>query len=202
MARTVDFFTLFCYTLFLNSMGAIEFFKKGIFGMSIIIEKASCTDAEAILEYLKQAGSQTDNLTFGAEGMPFTVEEEAAYLKQLENSRDGVQFVAKQDGRIIGDASLTRLPRRMKHRGDFGIAVLKEYWNRGIGSRLLGEIIRFAKENGFEVIDLQVRSDNSPAIHLYEKFGFQKIGTHNSFFKIGTEEIPFDYMYLKTGSVD
>ena len=151
--------------------------------MNIVIEKASCIDAEAILEYLKQAGCETDNLTFGAEGMPFTVEEEAAYIKQLENSCDGVMFVAKDNGRIVGDASLTRFPRRMKHRGDFGISVLKEYWNHGIGSQLLSEIINFAKENSFEVIDLQVRSDNSAAIYLYEKFGFQKIGTHNYFLK-------------------
>ena len=165
--------------------------------MSIVIKKASCEDAEAILEYLRQVGGETDNLTFGAEGLPCTAEEEARYIQQLEDSCDGVMFVAKDGTRIIGDASLNRLPRRMKHRGDFGIAVLREYWNRGIGSRLLREVIRFAGENSFEGIDLQVRSDNAAAIRLYEKFGFQKIGTHRSFFKIGKEEISFDYMYLK-----
>lgn len=165
--------------------------------MSIIIEKASYMDAEAILEYLKQLGGETDNLTFGEEGLLITVEEEADYIRQLENSKKDVMFVAKDEGRIIGDASLTRLPRRMSHRGDFGIGVLREYWNHGIGSQLVGEIIKYAKENAFEIIDLQVRSDNTAAIHLYEKFGFQKIGTHNSFFKIGEEEISFEYMYLK-----
>lgn len=164
--------------------------------MSIIIEKASSMDAEVMLKYMKQIGGETDNLTFGAEGLSLTVKEEAAYLKQIQNSKDGVIFVAKDNGRIIGDASLNRLPRRMNHRGDFGIAVLKEYWNQGIGNRLLEEVINFAKENSFEVIELQVRSDNTAAIHLYEKFGFQKFGTHESFFKIGEEEIPFDYMYL------
>lgn len=165
--------------------------------MSIVIERASHTDAEAILEYMKQIGSETDNLTFGSEGLPLTIEEEADYIKQLENSGDDVMFVAKDNGRIIGEASLNRLPRRMKHRGDFGIAVLREYWSRGIGSRLLCEIINFAKDNSFEVIELQVRSDNAAAIHLYEKFGFQRFGTHTSFFKIGKKEISFEYMYLK-----
>lgn len=165
--------------------------------MNIIIEKASTKDAEAILEYLKQIGSETDNLTFGAEGLPFTIEEETRHIKQLENSANDVMFVAKDNDRIIGDATLNRLPRRMKHRGDLGISVLRKYWNNGIGSQLLREIINFAKESSFEVIDLQVRSDNVAAIHLYEKFGFQKIGTHKSFFKIAKEEISFDYMYLK-----
>ena len=165
--------------------------------MSIIIEKATCADAAEILQYLKQIGAETDNLTFGAEGLPFTTESEAAYIRQMENSCDAIMLVAKENGKIVGDASLTRLPRRMNHRGELGVSVLKEYWNRGIGSQLLLEIIRFAKENAFKVIDLQVRSDNLPAIHLYEKIGFQKIGTHPAFFQINDAEISFDYMLLK-----
>ena len=35
--------------------------------MEITIEKASPADAAAFLEFLKIAGAQTDNLTFGAE---------------------------------------------------------------------------------------------------------------------------------------
>lgn len=163
----------------------------------ITIERATCADAAEILQYLKQIGAETDNLTFGAEGLPLTSESEAAYLRQIENSCDAIMLIAKENGKIVGDASLSRLPRRMKHRGDLGISVLKKCWNRGIGSQLLLEIINFAKQNSFEVIDLQVRSDNLSAIHLYEKFGFQKIGIHPSFFKIGREEIAFDYMCLK-----
>ena len=165
--------------------------------MSVTIEKATCEDAAEILQYLKQIGAETDNLTFGAEGLPFTTESEAEYINQIENSCDAIMLIAKENGKIVGDASLSRLPRRMKHRGDLGVSVLKECWNKGIGSQLLLEIINFAKENSFEVIDLQVRSDNLSAIHLYEKFGFKKIGMHPAFFKIGSEEISFDYMCLK-----
>ena len=165
--------------------------------MDITIEKATCADAAEILQYLKQIGSETDNLTFGAEGLPFTVEAEAEYISQIETSCDAIMLIAKENGKIVGNASLSRLSCRMKHRGDLGVSVLKKCWNRGIGSQLLLEIINFAKEKSFEVIDLQVRSDNLSAIHLYEKFGFKKIGTHPAFFKIGSEEIAFDYMCLK-----
>lgn len=165
--------------------------------MNIIIEKARAEDAKALLEYLKQIGSETDNLTFGKEGVPFSAEQEADFIRSIENSRDAIMLIAKDSNKIVGNASLTRLSRRMKHRGDFGVSILKEYWNKGIGSQLLIEIIKFAKENLFEVIDLQVRSDNLSAIHLYEKFDFKKIGMHPAFFKIDNEEISFDYMCLK-----
>lgn len=165
--------------------------------MSIIIERAISTDAAQILQFLKQIGGETDNLSFGKEGLPISVESEEEYIKQIENSSDNVMLVAKKDGEIVGNASLCRLPRRMKHRGDLSVSVLKEYWNNGIGSQLMLEITNFAKENLFEIIELQVRSDNLSAIHLYEKFGFEKFGTHPAFFKTYGEEISFDYMYLK-----
>lgn len=164
--------------------------------MEITIERASPSDAEAILAYLKTVGGETENLTFGEEGLPFSVEEESDYIRSMEASTDDIMLLAKHNGMVVGDASLHRMPRRMQHRGDLGTAVIKDYWNMGIGSRLLTEIISFAKANGFAVIDLQVRSDNLAAIHLYEKFGFVKIGTHPSFFKIDSEDVSFDYMCL------
>mgnify|MGYP003306312009 CR=1 FL=1 len=142
--------------------------------MAISIEKAVPSDAALILEYLKQVGGETDNLTFGAEGLPFSVESEAEFISGMEKSCDDIMLVAKDGSKIIGNASLTRLPRRMKHRGDFAVSVAKEYWNKGVGSQLLHEVINFAKENSFEIIDLQVRSDNLSAIHLYENLDSKK----------------------------
>lgn len=165
--------------------------------MNITIERAKPSDAAALLAYLKQVGGETDNLTFGAEGLPFTVEAEAEYIASMENSCDNVMLLAKINGEIVGDASLSRLPRRMSHRGDLGVTVVKEHWNQGIGGMLLSKIIGFAKENDFEVIDLQVRSDHLAAIHLYEKFGFRKIGSHPAFFKMENGNVPFDYMVLE-----
>lgn len=165
--------------------------------MNITIEKASPVDAAEILEFLKQVGGETDNLTFGSEGLPLSVEAEEAYVAGMEHSRDNVMLVAKESGKIVGTAALSRLPRRMAHRGDFCISVAKEYWGKGIGSRLLEAILDFARVNSFEVLDLQVRSDNARAIRLYEKYGFEKVGVHPAFFKMDEEFISFDLMCLK-----
>ena len=165
--------------------------------MGIRIEKATPSDAAILLEYLKQVGGETDNLTFGSEGMLFSIEAEAEFISSMENSRDDIMLLAKSGDKIVACASLNRLPRRMKHRGDFAISVAKDYWNKGIGSQLLNNIIAFARENDFEIIDLQVRGDNKSAIHLYEKHGFNKIGEHPAFFKIGDENISFDIMCLE-----
>lgn len=164
--------------------------KKKLF----VIKRAQPEDAVALLEYLKCVGSETDNLSFGSEGVPLDVKAETQYLAAQVESKDNVQFLAWADGQIIGTASLNRKPRRMRHRGEFGISLRKEYWGCGAASALMETILTFAEENGFEQINLEVRSDNLRAIRLYEKFGFRKLCTFPAFFKLNGKYIDFDLM--------
>ena len=46
-------------------------------GKNVNIRKARPEDAENILSLLKIMGGETDNLTFGAAGIPFSVQQEA-----------------------------------------------------------------------------------------------------------------------------
>ena len=90
---------------------------------SFVIERAQAEDAAALLEYLKIVGGETENLSFGADGVPLSVEAETEYLGAQARSADNVQYLAKVDGEIIGTSSLNRKPRRMSHRGEFGISL-------------------------------------------------------------------------------
>ena len=160
------------------------------------IVRAAPEDAAALLEYLKIIGGETANLSFGPEGVPLSVEEEAAYLRRQVDSPDCIQVFAMLDGQIIGTASLGRMPRRMRHRGEFGVSVRRDYWGCGVASALTERVLAFARENGFEQVDLEVRSDNARAIRLYEKFGFRKLCTFPAFFQLDGQNIDFDLMLL------
>ncbi len=166
--------------------------------MNIIIEKAKPTDAAEILAFLKIVGRETDNLTFGSEGMPISVEAEENYLESLSNSASSVMLVAKKEGKIVGTASFNGFGReRMKHRGEIAVSVLKSEWGQGIGSMLMEAVLKFAKETPkAEIVSLEVRSDNERAIKLYKKYGFEKIGVYKGFFKIDGKYIDFDLMNL------
>ena len=72
---------------------------------------------------------------------------------------------------------------------------------KGIGDEF-GANVRVAKENGFEQLNLEVRSDNARAIRLYEKYGFRKLCTFPHFFKINGEYIDFDLMNLELNTAD
>ncbi len=82
-----------------------------------VIERARPEEAAALLEYLKIIGGETDNLSFGAEGVPLSIEEEQAYLRAQCDSADNAQYFAKVNGEIIGTASLNRRSNRMSLAG-------------------------------------------------------------------------------------
>lgn len=163
--------------------------------MNIRFEHAKAEDAQALLDFLEVVGGETDNLTFGAEGLPFSAEEEASYIEAM-NQSGNMLLLAKYDDRIIGSVSVSRFQRRMAHRAELGITVLRTEWGKGIGSELMRRAIEHAKANGMEILSLEVRSDNTRAIRLYERFGFQKIGTFPGSLKIDGQLIDFDIMIL------
>lgn len=164
--------------------------------MSFSIEKARPEDAAALIDYLRVVGGESDNLTFGAEGLPATVEEETAFLEKSAADTRSVILLAKEDGEIIGDGHIEAFSRRLSHRAGLGITVRKAAWGRGVGTAIMERLIAHAWEQGIEIIELQVRSDNARAIRLYEKFGFVKIGHYPGFLKVDRVYADCDLMNL------
>ncbi|MGR9105952.1 MAG: GNAT family N-acetyltransferase, partial [Gammaproteobacteria bacterium] len=67
--------------------------------------------------------------------------------------------------------------RAMHHVTSLSMSVRKESRNQGIGSALLAEAIVWAKATGtIKRIELFVYATNKPALHLYQKFGFEVEG--------------------------
>lgn len=165
--------------------------------VAVTYRKAAVEDASALLDFLRVVGGESDNLSFGAEGLPVTVEQEEEFLASLENSLRDRMLLAFDGDILVGNASISAFGRpRFEHRRSIAISVRKDWWGRGIGSGLLERLIVFAKETGAEVISLEVRSDNRRAIALYEKFGFRRFGTYEKFFRLGDEYVGADYMNL------
>lgn len=90
-------------------------------------------------------------------------------------------FVYKIDGEFIGEGAL------VKDTGDSDytienqriyvsrMIVKKEYRNQGIGSKILEFLIDKAREWGYCEMTIGVDKDNINALHLYRKYGFDKV---------------------------
>ncbi|MBR5310959.1 MAG: GNAT family N-acetyltransferase [Oscillospiraceae bacterium] len=166
--------------------------------MNITYREAEPSDAGKFLEYCKIVGGETDNLTFGAEGIPFSISQEADFIRKYAGNPGSVMIVAYDEGELIGTGAVSVVSgrERFAHRREIAISVRKDYWGKGIGSGIMNILMDFCKKSGAKVVQLEVRSDNEKAIALYKKFGFEKIGTYKNFFCIDGEYFDADYMNL------
>ena len=69
------------------------------------------------------------------------------------------------------------------------IAVLESHRGAGIGAAMLTELLEEARRRGARDIFLEVREDNPVARRLYERFGFESIGTRRRYYDDGTDAI-------------
>ena len=80
------------------------------------------------------------------------------------------------DNTVLGLVMLTveSNPRR-RHSGGLGIMVRTDCQGQGIGTALMKTVLELA-DNWLMLVrvELEVFADNQRAIHLYEKFGFEK----------------------------
>jgi ribosomal protein S18 acetylase RimI-like enzyme len=104
-------------------------------------------------------------------------------LSNIEN--DVAQFVALKGDEVLGWCDIVPSKREgFTHCGTLGMGVHKDYRRRGIGTRLLERTIEEAKARGIERVELEVFALNTPAINLYEKWGFVQEGVKRKARKI------------------
>jgi ribosomal-protein-alanine acetyltransferase len=68
------------------------------------------------------------------------------------------------------------------------MAVAADFLRRGIGSELLGDLIRRARIESASTILLEVRKSNLPARRLYEKHGFCEVGRRGTYYRDPPED--------------
>ena len=171
----------------------MQYFNKTITlkdGRTVLLRSTNGGDAEAMLHFLKQTSAETEFLLRYPDEWTMTVEQEAAFLETGQDSPSDIKIAAFASGKIVGNISIDSMGTNFKicHRASLGIAVIKDYWNCGLGTVLIREAIRSLQNSPITQIELGVFSNNLSAIHLYEKLGFHHMGVipHAFHLKDGT----------------
>ena len=77
-------------------------------------------------------------------------------------------------------------------------AILKDYWNLGIGTRMFQELIRLSEERpDLSQIELEFVEGNDRARHLYEKMGFRITGVHPNAIRLRDGTLLNEYLMIK-----
>ena len=140
----------------------------------ITIRRAEPEDYEAIRQVL--AGPKA---TSGTLQLPFPSAD--MHRKRLAESPEGTyNLLACVEGEVIGRLGLQTNPSRprRRHVASFGMAVRDDWQGKGVGTALLQAAVDMADRwLNITRLELEVYSDNAPAVGLYRKFGFEIEGT-------------------------
>jgi putative acetyltransferase len=141
----------------------------------IVIRAPRPEDLPAVIAILNQRS--TSAMTMQA---PYTTEAEAQF--RVASDATNRLFVAEFDNIVVGHAGLHLYTRRRAHVGSLGMSVSEEHRGRGVGGALMDAIIDLA-DNWYNLLrlELEVYTDNAPAIRLYERNGFVIEGTHRAY---------------------
>lgn len=154
------------------------------------------TDAERFFEILSNPRFEH------FPGVPETLEEEIAFLRQNAKKRRGKRefnYAILLDGSVIGAIGLV-VNQRAPHVGEIGYFVDEEHWGRGFTA----EAVRLVEGIGFGTlklhrIEILMSPHNTASIRVAEKCGYEREGYLRDRIRIG-KRYEDTYLYAKIES--
>ena len=142
--------------------------------MTLLIRRVETADYEALQRI--HAGPRAVRETLQ---LPYPSLE--GWRKRLAEPPEGFfGLVACVEAEVVGHLGLETFPLRVRrrHAGRLGMAVRDDWQGKGVGTALMQAAIEWA-DNWLNLrrLELEVFTDNEPAIRLYKKFGFVIEGT-------------------------
>ena len=130
---------------------------------------------------------ETDFFIPESDELPLTVEEERTWIQEHLDHTGKILLLAETSRNIVGNVRVeSGQYRRIAHRGNLSMAVMKQWRGRGVGTSLLQAALDWAESSPLvEKVCLEVFATNSAAIGLYNKLGFVEEGRRIKDIKLG-----------------
>ena len=177
----------------------IEFKLKD--GRRALIRSPIDQDIPEMLEYLYISAGETDFLLrYPEECTKYTAEGEKALFDRVNKADNEAMLVCLVEGKIAGNCQITwNNGLKTRHRASVAIALLREFWNQGIGTRLLQELIHIAESNRNIIqLELDFIEGNTRARTLYEKMGFRITGVKPNAIRLKDGTLLNEYSMIRT----
>ena len=144
--------------------------------MSFQIREAEPGDATELVALARAVSSEPEDwLLASAEWR--SVSAERRYLRAARRSPHAAVFVAETPDGLVGRLSVARdVHPASRHVADLGLMVAATHRRQGVGTALLRQAVAWSRESRIRKLELHVFAHNTPAIALYESFGFVQEG--------------------------
>lgn len=141
-----------------------------------VLRNARESDAQGLYDYLLKSAEETHFILREPEDcFRYSVEGEVDVIHDTLENPYQLMLVCDVDGVIAGNCQIDFYGKiKLHHRANIGIALIKEYWGLGIGSKMFETMIQAARDyGGITRLNLDVAEENERALALYKKFGFE-----------------------------
>jgi RimJ/RimL family protein N-acetyltransferase len=170
-------------------------------GARAYLRNGDASDGPAVYENFNLTHAETDYLLSYPDENSFDPEQEARFLKEKTESPNEIEIIALVDGKVAGTAGIEAVGHKykVKHRAEFGISVLREYWGIGVGKALTKACIQCARDAGYVQLELNVVAGNERAISMYREMGFEEFGRNPRDFnsrESGFQELVYMLLWL------
>lgn len=171
-------------------------------GRRALLRSPMISDAQTLVDFMARISRETDFLLRGADDPVMSVEDEEKFIENNRNSESNAMvccFIEEDGGwRYAASCGVSCNPRKkIAHRANLGISVLKEFWGLGIGTALMNEAENIARGWGKIQLELEYIEGNSRARALYEKCGFRIAGVHPDAFLMPDGSLRNEYLMIK-----
>ena len=133
----------------------------------LLIREAEVEDAAELVSFLNRVSVETDFTSLDRNGILMTDTEMELFLDKQAHSENQITLLALLNDEIAGLVNITADQRkRVRHIGDLFIVIGQKYWNNGLGSLLLEEVVEWAQASGIlRRLQLTVQTRNQGAVH-------------------------------------
>jgi len=67
--------------------------------------------------------------------------------------------------------------------------IFEPFRGRGLGYTFMGELLSQLRKEGIEKVTLEVSEKNTPALRVYKKFGFKRVGMRKNYYPDGSNAL-------------
>ncbi len=111
-----------------------------------------------------------------------------SYFRGVLLMPERMLFTARLDGVIVGSAQLVRPPRNNEAQA-FAATLMHSFVapyarGHGLAAQMTRRVEDAARALGFQILNLDVRETQTPAIKMYESLGFQRWGEHPAYARV------------------
>ena len=177
---------------------AFEYVLKD--GRKTVIRSPRVEDVPSTLEYLSVTAGETEFLLrYPEECGKYTAEGEKEFFERINAADNEAMLVCVAENKVVGVCNISWSKAiKTRHRARVGIAILRDYWGQGIGTRFFRELIRIAEEQeNLLQIELEFVEGNARARALYEKMGFRITGVRPNAIRLRDGTLRNEYLMVR-----